>query len=89
MRFSLTRHCVKYIQILSFFGSVFSRIRTEYGPEKTPYLDNFHAVRISLTRILDYFLMRENKGQRKPVFRYTLRNIPYSFSQFPQNFHTN
>ena len=39
-----------------FFWSVFSRIRTEYGeivfspnagkygPEKTPYLDTFHAV---------------------------------------------
>ena len=48
-------HCVKSGQIRSFFWSVFSRIRTEYGeilylsvfipnagkqgPEKTPYLD--------------------------------------------------
>ena len=38
-------HCVKSIQILSFFWYVFSRIRTEYGPKKTPYLDTFHAVR--------------------------------------------
>ena len=37
-------HCVKSVQIGSFFWSVFSRIRTEYGPEKTPYLDTFHAV---------------------------------------------
>ena len=46
-------HCVKFVQIQSFFWSVFSRIRTvsvfspntgKYGPEKTPYLDNFHAV---------------------------------------------
>ena len=27
-----------------FFWSVFSRIFAEYGPEKTPYLDTFHAV---------------------------------------------
>ena len=36
-------HYVKRVQIRSFFWSVFSRIWTEYGPEKTPYLDNFHA----------------------------------------------
>ena len=32
------------IQIRSFFWSVFSCIRTEYEPEKPPYLDNFHTV---------------------------------------------
>ena len=37
-------HCVKSFQIWSYFWSVFSRIRTEYGPEITPYLDTFHAV---------------------------------------------
>ena len=53
-------HCVKSVQILSYFWSVFSYIRTEcgeirylsvfspntgkYGPEITPYLDTFHAV---------------------------------------------
>ena len=52
--------CVKMVQIRSCFWSVFPRIRTEYGeirhlsvfspsagkygPEKTPYLDTFHAV---------------------------------------------
>ena len=54
-------HCVTSVQIRSFFWSVLSRIRTEYGeilrtvfspnaekygPEKTPYLDTFHAVLI-------------------------------------------
>ena len=39
-------HGVKSVQIRSFFWSVFSRTRTEYGPEKTPYLDTFHAVMI-------------------------------------------
>ena len=37
-------HCVKSVQIGSFFWSVFSRIRTEHGPGKTPYLDTFYAV---------------------------------------------
>ena len=50
---------MKSVQIRSFFWSVFPRIRTEhgeilvfcpnagkYGPEKTPYLDTFHAVNI-------------------------------------------
>ena len=39
-------HCLKSAQIRSFFWSVFSRIRTEYGPAKTPYFDTFHAVKI-------------------------------------------
>ena len=50
-------HCVKSVQIRSFFWSVLSRIRTEYavslrtqsecrkyGPEKPPYLNTFRAV---------------------------------------------
>ena len=37
-------HFAKCVQTRSFFWSVFSRIRTEYGPEKIPYLDTFHAV---------------------------------------------
>ena len=50
---SLFQHCLKSVQIWSFFWSVFSCIRTEYssntgkyGPEKPPYLDTFHAVQI-------------------------------------------
>ena len=47
-------HCVKSLQIRSYFWSLFSCIRTnkeiyrvntgKYGPEITPYLDTFHAV---------------------------------------------
>ena len=46
-------HCVKSVQMGGFFWSVFSLIWTfpsfspnagKYGPEKTPYLDTFHAV---------------------------------------------
>ena len=40
-------HGLKSVQTRSFFWFVFSRIRTEYGPEKTPYLDTFHAVLVS------------------------------------------
>ena len=60
MNFIICRylHSVKKVQIRSFFWSVFSRIRTEYGeillsvfspnagkygPEKIWYLDTFHA----------------------------------------------
>ena len=44
----MPKHCVKSVQIGSFFWSVFSRIWIEYekyGPEKTPYLDIFHEVK--------------------------------------------
>ena len=47
-------HRVMSVEIMCFFGSVFSRIRTEYGDyrantgkhslEKTPYLHTFHTV---------------------------------------------
>ena len=37
-------HRVKSVQIQSFFWSVFSPIRTEYGPGKTPFFDTFVAV---------------------------------------------
>ena len=37
-------HCVKIVQIRSYFWSLFSPIQTEYGPEITLYLDTFQAV---------------------------------------------
>ena len=37
-------HYVKSVQMPSFFWAVFSRIRTEYGPEKTPHLDTFRVL---------------------------------------------
>ena len=42
-------HCVKSVQILSFSGPYFPvfRVNTgKYRPEKTSYLDTFHAVRL-------------------------------------------
>ena len=41
-------HCVKIVQIRRFFWSVFSRIWTEYEPEKTPYFDTFYTVYVIL-----------------------------------------
>ena len=46
-------HCEKSVQIRSFSGlyfPVFSPNTGKYGPEKTPYLDTFHAVQIPLIR---------------------------------------
>ena len=40
----LSEHCVKIVQIRSFFWSVFNPNAGKYRPEKTPYLDTFHAV---------------------------------------------
>ena len=51
-------HCMKSVQIRSFFWSVFFRTRTEYGPEKTPYLDTFHAV-------YPIFILSENFRKQK------------------------
>ena len=39
--FKTWNHCVKRVQIRSFFWSVFSRIRTEYGPEKKSAFGHF------------------------------------------------
>ena len=57
-------HCVKSVQIRSIFWSVFSHIRTEfspnagkYGPEKTLYLDTFHAVIILYDIITLYYII--------------------------------
>ena len=38
---------MKSAQRRSYFWSLTSCIRTEYGPEITPYLDTFHAVNLS------------------------------------------
>ena len=38
------RHCVKSVQVRSFFWSVFSPNTKKYGPEITLYLNTFHAV---------------------------------------------
>ena len=44
---------MKIGQIWSYFWFLFSRTRAEYGPAKTPYLDNFHAVLLDDTTFID------------------------------------
>ena len=39
-------HFVKSVQIRSYFKSVLNPNTGKYGPEITPYLDNFEAVRV-------------------------------------------
>ena len=43
---SSVNHCLKRVQIRSIFWFVFSCIWTEYEPEKTPYLETFHALNL-------------------------------------------
>ena len=45
------RHRVKSVQIRSLLRSVFSCIQTEFGPEKTPYMSTFYAVRRTQNQI--------------------------------------
>ena len=53
--FALTKPALrKSVQIRSIFWYIFSCIRTEYmknGPEKTPYLDTFHAVQHNTSEV--------------------------------------
>ena len=50
-----------------FFWSVFPRIRTEYGPEKTLYLDAFHAV-ITLLKFFSSFNKKLNLIVQEFIF---------------------
>ena len=61
-------HCVKSVQIRSFFWSVFSPNAGKYGPEKTPYLDTFHAVNVSFTSAKSYYLACLKGQTSKNVF---------------------
>ena len=61
-------HCVKIVQIRSFFWFVFSRIRTEYG----------EILRISLYSIQ----MRQNTDQQKLRYLDTFHAVPALLSFF-------
>ena len=52
-RLSCSQHCVKIVQIRSYFWSVFSCIWTEYGPEITAYLDTLLAGQDFLVFVLN------------------------------------
>ena len=59
-------HCVKIVQIRSFFWSVFSCIQSECRKirnRKTPYLDTFHAVlATNCLSVFDHFVGLVLKG---------------------------
>ena len=58
---SASLHCVKNVQIRSFF----SPNAGKYGPEKTPYLDTCHAVlHISQLQVSDYYFQNFYSTQR-------------------------
>ena len=61
-------HCVKSVQIRSYFWSVSSRVRTEYGPEITPYLDTL-SLRIQSE-------CRKIRTRNSSVFGYFWRSFP-------------
>ena len=60
----MSNHCVKCVQIRSFFWSVFSPNAGKYGLEKAPYLDTFHSVNKSKILLLHVisavFLLSDN-----------------------------
>ena len=57
----IVRHCVKSVQIQSFFWSVFSRIQTDYG----------EILRISPNSVQ----MRENRNQKKTPYLDTFHAV--------------
>ena len=72
---TVVNHCVKSVQIRSFFWSVFSRIRTEYGEKRSisPY-----SVRI-----------QENSDQEKRrIWTLLTQWIKYIINLFSTNFRT-
>ena len=52
--------CMKSVQIRSFFWSVFSPNLEKYGPEKTPYLDTFLAVKFQASKFPDEFTKHDS-----------------------------
>ena len=72
--------CVKSVRIRSFFWSEVFCIRTEYGPEKAPYLDTFHLVEyvMKLFFVPSYHSVRESENQ--PYFEKLSGNAKISGS---------
>ena len=49
--FNLPTHCVKSVQIRSYFWSVFNPNAGKYGPEITPYLDTSRGAIITIREV--------------------------------------
>ena len=63
-------HCVKSIQMWSFFWSVFSRIRTEYGDlrSKSPYSVRIREVRTRKNSVFGRFSRSDHSWGNFPFF---------------------
>ena len=70
--FSLNRTLRKKCPNTEFFWSAFSFIRTEYGPEKTPYLDTFQAVVFSRIRT-ESKILSKILSEKTHILAYFLR----------------
>ena len=67
-------HCVKSVQIRSFFWSVFSHIWTEHG-EKLPYLETFHSDRKHV--IITKVRVQSQSQWHSPLFHNILSLMEY------------
>ena len=70
----------KYVQIQSFFWSVFSPNATKKGPEKTTYLDTFHEVLQVVTMCLPSNKSSEEITRSIIDLATSIKNEKYDFS---------
>ena len=65
-----SHHCVKRVQIWSFFWFVFSCLWTEHGPDKNLCLDTFHAVHLTsfLKENCDAGLIKFHRDYQKDMY---------------------
>ena len=59
----------------SFFWSAFSRIRTEYGPEKTPYSDTFHELHTMPNKSISPGVEMFRKSRVSPEFQTSVGTV--------------
>ena len=79
-------HCVKSIQIQSFFWSVFPRIRNDYGKirtGKTPYLDTFQTVDLQWKYLNKYW---SKQNITRSVFSVKTNSIRQRFETYLRSF---
>ena len=59
------QHCVKSVQIRSFFWSAFSCIRTEYGDLRSKFIPNTEKYGPEKTPVFGQFLCSATNGESK------------------------
>ena len=63
--------------------SVFSANAGKYGPEKTPYVDTFHAVSITSTELMESYFQNQSRAKSKICQkRFSKFERIYSYFQF-------